>query len=329
MDFIIGVINSDLAGIIQLGKYLLGGFFILASFITYLGVFQNKANWAGLIVSLVVGFVLLQNYVWVMEITRDIVTGIDLKISPDQNATNQYVIMCENMQKIYENNQQKGFSLAIFGTKTLHNLTINLSFIFYSIVSNVMQAVRYSITAIIYKLGPILMPLILFNSTKKVLQGWFVSYVSVLSWPILWHIALSIAVALSGQISPTLDGIEKFAMMNFAVCFVLIFSPMIATSLAAGIGVGAAASLASMGAINKVTEGIRSSGKIAGGGMAQGIEGMAGAAVTHRYSRMLPSALAGGIKGMADKAGIHLSAGEKNTFQAIRNMMSSKKGGAK
>ncbi|HOY09012.1 MAG TPA: type IV secretion system protein [Candidatus Omnitrophota bacterium] len=329
MDFIIGVINSDLAGIIQLGQFLLGGFFVLACFVTYLGVFQNKANWSGLIVRLVIGFFLLQNYILVMETTRDIVAGIDLKISPDQNATNQYVNMCENMQKIYEDNQQKGFSLAVFGTKTLHNFTINLSFIFYSIVSNVMDSVRTAIVAIIYKLGPILMPLILFDSTKKILQGWFTSYVSVLSWPILWHVVLTITVALSGQISPTLDGIEKFAMMNFAVCFVLIYSPLIVSGLVAGIGVGAAASLASMGAVNKVSEGVRGSSRIAGGGVAQGLEGVAGALVTHNYLKILPMALGGGIKGMADKAGIHLSEGEKSTFQAIKNMMSSKKGGVK
>ena len=329
MDFIIDVINSDMAGIIQLGRFLIGGFFIIASFITYLGVFQNKANWTGLILRLVIGFVLLQNYIWIMETTRDIVHGIDLKISPSQNATEQYVTMCDNIHAIFTKNQQKGFFPAIFGKKTLYNLTINLSFIFYSIVSNVMESVRYSIVAVVYKLGPILIPLILFDSTKKVLQGWFTSYVSVLSWPILWHVVLAVVVSLSGQISPTLDGIEKFAMMNFAVCFVLIYSPMIVSSLAAGIGTGVAISLASMGAVNKVTEGIRGGGRIAGGGFAQGVDGASGALVTRNYWNILPSALGGGIKGMADKAGIYPSEGEKNTFQAIKNMMASKKGGTK
>ena len=78
------------------------------------------------------------------------------------------------------------------------------------------------------------------------------SYVSVLAWPILWHIVLSVAVALSAQIAQTGEGIEQFACLNFAICFVLVFSPMIVSGLVAGAGIGAAAAVAGSVALNRL-----------------------------------------------------------------------------
>ncbi|MCA9408627.1 MAG: hypothetical protein KC733_08050, partial [Candidatus Omnitrophica bacterium] len=241
MDFILDAIRGDLTGTLIIGRTLLGAFFVLACFFMYLGIFTSKnANWSGLLFRLVLGFVLLQNYSLVMDSVKDIIVAVDSTVNPSTTGAEQYMVISENMQKLYEENQPKGFSLAVFGKKTLHNLTINVSFIFYSIVSNVMQAIRYTITGIIYKIGPLLIPFIVFKSTIKIIEGWFRSYVAVLSWPILWHIVLSIAVTMSGSIDLSLDGVEKFVMLNFAVCFVLIFSPMIVSSLISGAGIGAA-----------------------------------------------------------------------------------------
>ncbi|MCK5580748.1 MAG: type IV secretion system protein [Candidatus Omnitrophica bacterium] len=322
MDFIISVINSDLAGMIDLGRVLLSSLFIISCFVMYLRVFQNKANWTALIIRLIIGFLLLQNYSWIMDTTKDIVVGLDQVINPDQSAANQYVVMSQNMQTVYENNQQKGFSLALFGKKTLHNLVINLSFIFYSIVSNVMQAIRYSIVAIVYKLGPILIPFIVFDATKRIVQGWYTSYIAVLSWPILWHIVLSIAVALSGKIDPTVDGLEKFVMMNFAVCFVLLYSPMIVTSLTYGIGTGIAASMAGIGAVNILTRNIKEGGRVAAKGITGSVDGATGAIASGNFRNVVTRTFSGGLR----RVGFRLSSAERSVFKSIKNMIH-KKGG--
>ena len=39
---------------------------------------------------------------------------------------------------------------------------------------------------------------------------------------------------LKRQIAQTGEGIEQFACLNFAICFVLVFSPMIVSGLVAG-----------------------------------------------------------------------------------------------
>ncbi|MCA9407229.1 MAG: hypothetical protein KC733_00950, partial [Candidatus Omnitrophica bacterium] len=140
MDFILDTIRGDLIGVLTTGRTLLGSFFIMACFFMYLGIFTSKgANWSGLIFRLILGFVLLQNYALVMDSVKDIIVAVDTTINPSESAAEQYMIMSQNMQELYEQNQSTGFSLAVFGKKTLHNLTINLSFIFYSIVSYVMQ----------------------------------------------------------------------------------------------------------------------------------------------------------------------------------------------
>ncbi len=240
MDIVLSVVRNDLATVLNTGRYMLVSLFILAVFINYIGVLNQGANWADVIIRLVIGFILLQNYIWIMDTTYNIVSGVDQTINPNQNYVDQYATMSNNMQNQFQQNTQQNIASqignALFGRFSLHNLIINLSFIFYAVISKIMEAIRYSFTGIWYKLGPILIPLILFRSTASVLKGWYTSYVAVLCWPILWHIALSIAVALSNQIGSTGGGIEQFACLNFAVCFVVIISPFIVSGLIAGTG---------------------------------------------------------------------------------------------
>jgi hypothetical protein len=247
MDLVLLAVKNDLDTVLRTGWYLLSSLFILAVFIQYLGVLENRANWPNLLLRLVIGFVLLQNYVWIMDTTKEIVVGVDQRINPEQSYINQYASMSDNMRSSFESNTQVSFVSKVvdfFGRLSLHNLIINLSFIFYALVSKVMEVIRYSLLGILYKLGPVLVPLILFNSTSGVLKGWFTSYVTILSWPILWHIALSVAVALSAQIGSSAQGIEQFAALNFAVCLILILTPLIMSSLVSGGGLGGTASIA-------------------------------------------------------------------------------------
>ncbi len=240
MDIVLSVVRNDLATVLSTGRYMLVSLFILAVFVNYIGVLNQGTNWADVIIRLVIGFVLLQNYIWIMDTTYNIVSGVDQTINPNQNYVDQYATMSNNMQNQFQQNTQQNIASqignALFGRFSLHNLIINLSFIFYAVISKIMEAIRYSFTGIWYKLGPILIPLILFRSTASVLKGWYTSYVAVLCWPILWHIAISIAVALSNQIGATGGGIEQFACLNFAVCFVVIISPFIVSGLIAGTG---------------------------------------------------------------------------------------------
>jgi hypothetical protein len=245
MDTVINAVKTDLSTVLSTGQYLLVSLFLLAVFVQYVGLLSHPVNWADVIVRLIIGFILLQSYEWIMDTTYAIITGIDQTINPNQDFVSQYAAMSTNMQQQFQNNTQQNIASqvgnAIFGRFSLHNLIINISFIFYAIVSNIMQNIRYSISGILYKLGPVLIPLILFQSTGKVLKGWYVSYVSVLCWPILWHIVLGLAVALSAQIGSSSQGIEQFACLNLAICFVLIFSPFIISSMVAGVGAGASA----------------------------------------------------------------------------------------
>ncbi len=223
---------------------MLASFFVLAVFLQYVGVLSRPVNWADVIVRLVIGLVLIQNYTWIMDTTRTVVSDVDVMVNPNQDYVSQYAQISNNAHQQHEASIQQGVlsqvENTLFGWFSLHTLIMNLSFIFYSIMSKVMEAVRYTMTAILYKLGPVLIPLILFQSTIHMVKGWFVSYVSVLCWPILWHIVLAMAVTISGN-NPTL---EQFACINFAVCFVLIFSPLIVNHIVAGIGTGSSSALA-------------------------------------------------------------------------------------
>ncbi len=347
MEFVTDVVKEDLNGVMQVGRFMIASLFALAVLTHYLGIFHNNSNWSSLLLRLVVGFVLLQNYVWIMDTTKDIVIGLDAKINPNQDFVNQYVQMVENVRAEYEESIQQNFTTRIldFGKNTVHNLIINFSFIFYAIVSRIMEAIRYSVVGIMYKLGPVLIPLILFNSTKRVLNGWFTSYVSVLSWPILWHITLSIAVAISERIGVSGEGIEQFVALNFAIGFILVFSPMIITSLAAGIGAGGAVSLAGAFATKMALDTMKQGGRVGVAGLAGAAGGVAGAARTVSQKGINPSvtlgervrnmvsnaghvtgaAMYGGIKNMANKTGLNLSKGERSSLWAIRKKMKTKK----
>ncbi|MBF0490206.1 MAG: type IV secretion system protein [Candidatus Omnitrophica bacterium] len=251
MDLVISVIKVDLGNCLNAGRYMLVSLFILAVFIRYVGLLSHHVNWADVILRLVIGFILLQNYVWIMDTTRNMVCGVDQMITPEQDFVNQYANMSQTMQTKNENTTNQSILTQVanavvnFGRYTIRNLIINLSFIFYALFAKVMEAIRYSMVAILYKTGPVLIPLLLFESTANVVKGWYTSYVSVLCWPILWHIILSIAVSLGNQIM-TNGGLEQFACLNFAVCFVLIFSPFIINSFVAGLGVGSSSGLAGM-----------------------------------------------------------------------------------
>ncbi|MCA9407205.1 MAG: hypothetical protein KC733_00815 [Candidatus Omnitrophica bacterium] len=324
MDYIINVVKGDISGIISAGQLMLSSLFLLAVVTQYIGIINHQGGWAGLLLRLAIGYVLLQNYIWLLDTTREIVVGVDQLINPDQSFVNQYAVMSDNLRQQYEDNVQQSITSQIFsfGKNTIHNLIINLSFIFYAVISRIMESIQYSVTAILYKLGPILVPLILFNSTKRVLSGWYASFVSVLSWPILWHITLAIAVAVSQRIGLTGEGIEYFVALNFAVGFVLIFSPMIISSLVAGIGMGSAASFAGAFASKSAYDTIRQGSRIGVAGMAGSVSGGIQAVrntpntlapnptITERFKQTMGSfaqvpigSVYGGIKASSTKAG--------------------------
>ncbi|MCA9408602.1 MAG: hypothetical protein KC733_07925, partial [Candidatus Omnitrophica bacterium] len=168
-------------------------------------------------------------------------------------------------------------------------------------------------------------PFLVFKSTIRIVEGWFKSYVSVISWPIIWHIVLSIAVTLSGSIDLTLDGVEKFIMLNFAVCFVLIFTPMIMSSLISGAGIGAAASWAALGAVYNISEHVKRGGRTATGTLAGSVDSAVGSALSGEYKSIVPASLSGGFRGLSQKVGFEPSINEKKIFNSIRQMLSPKK----
>ncbi len=255
MDLVIQAVKNDLPNCLSTGQTMLISLFVVAVFVRYVGLLSHYVNWADVILRLVIGFVLLQNYIWIMDTTRDIVTSVDQTVNPNQDFVSQYANMSNTMQTQHVNTTRQSIlgqvtnAVVSFGRYTIRNLIINLSFIFYAVVSKIMESVRYCITAILYKIGPLLIPLVLFESTGQVVKGWYTSYVSVLCWPILWHIVLGIAVTIGSQI-PTNGGLEQFACLNLALCFVLIFSPFIINSLVAGVGAGSSAALGGLMATN-------------------------------------------------------------------------------
>jgi type IV secretory pathway VirB6-like protein len=265
MDAIIQAVQVDLPNCLSAGQAMLAALFVVAVFVRYTGLLSHHVNWADVIVRLVIGFVLLQNYTSIMDTTRTIVADVDTTINPTQDYVTQYATMSQNIQQRQQSMTRQSILTQIgngfFGPFSLHNLVINLSFIFYAVVSKIMEAVRYSMTGILYKIGPVLIPLILFESTGHIVKGWFVSYVSVLCWPILWHIVLAIAVNLSNQQVASGNIVEQFAAINFAVCFVLVFSPFIVNSLVSGIGAGSSAGVAGLMSSNSTTNWMSSVGQ--------------------------------------------------------------------
>ncbi len=243
MDLVLSAVKADLDSVLSAGRYMLASFFVMAVFFNYMGLLSRSVNWADIIVRLVIGLVLLQNYTWVMDTTRNIVIDVDAMITPNHSDISQYATMNDNFHKQHQEQTRPGIIdqvKYIFFTAPMHNIIVNLSFLFYGVISKVMEAVRYSFIAILYKLGPALIPLIMFQSCTNVVKGWFTNYVSILCWPILWHIALSVAVSLSAN-APS---IEQFACINFAVGFVLVFSPLIINGFVSGVGASSSTVLA-------------------------------------------------------------------------------------
>lgn len=261
MDLVLTAVKTDLNNVLNAGRYMLASFFVLAVFFNYIGLLSKGVNWAEVILRLVIGLILLQNYTWMMDTTRNIVISVDEMVSPNQDFVAQYAAMSDNFHKQQKETSQPNIidqAKNFFFLAPMHNIVINISFIFYAIVAKVMEAVRYSLVAILYKLGPVLIPLILFQSTGEVIRGWFTNYVSVLCWPILWHIVLGVAVSLSGSVHT----IEQFACTNFAVCFVVLFSPLIVNSIIAGIGVGSSSALAGVMSSKSATNFVGAAGQI-------------------------------------------------------------------
>ena len=243
MDVVLSAVKTDLNNVLNTGRYMLASFFVLAVFFNYVGIMSRNVNWAEVILRLVIGLILLQNYVWIMDTTRNIVVSVDEMINPNQDVISQYAAMNDNFHKQQQETTRPSIIAQVkyvFLLAPMHNIIINLSFLFYALIAKVMEAVRYSLIAVLYKMGPALIPFVLFQSTGTIIKGWFSSYISVLCWPILWHIILGIAVALSAST----NSIEQFACINFAVCFVLVFSPLIINGLIAGIGASSTSVLA-------------------------------------------------------------------------------------
>jgi len=339
-DSLINIIKADLNTSIETGEILLFGLFPLAVLFTLLAVFANKANWSSLILRVIIGIAMIQSYTWIMDMTRDLVVGVNDKIVPVQDFVEQYQQIVENFRTYYENNQQKGFlnQLKEFGKNSITNLVINLSFIFYGIASYVMNTVRFIIAGFLYKIGPALIPFLLFRSTVKVVAGWYTSYVAVLLWPIIWQITLAIAVTISANIAETGDGLMNFISINFAVSAMLIFAPMIVTALAAGYGVGAVASfagvLATTKAFDTLQQGLKagvsgSSGAITAGGTkmfnTSGITQASSAG--GRFVNLMgygmgvsAAFVGGGIKSAATSVGYEASKDERRFFNSFKNI---------
>ncbi|MBU1862484.1 MAG: type IV secretion system protein [Candidatus Omnitrophica bacterium] len=271
------VVKDQVGDMINLGRYLTAGLFGLAALFTYVGIFQGKMNFTRLITCLVIGFVMLQSYTWIMDTTRDIVEGINYQINGGEDYLNEFLDMSTMVQQKHEEVVEKGLgskimdAVANFGKETMHNFVVSLSFMFFSLIVKIMTSIRNCVIGIMYLLGPLLIPFLLFDTTRKVVRGWFTSYIGCLAWPILWNLTVRLSIAYASTFSITddsvpLEALEPFVALNFAVGFVVVFAPMIITSLANGIGAGAAASLAgafaSQSAMNVTKTGIGTAGRV-------------------------------------------------------------------
>ena len=122
---------------------------------------------------LVIGVILLQNYVWLMDTARTIVTSVDQMVNPNQDFVSQYAQMSNNFWQQQQAATQPSIISAIknyFSSAIFHNLIINISFILYAIVANIMEQIRESWVAIMYKLGPFLYLLFYLKQRKGLLK---------------------------------------------------------------------------------------------------------------------------------------------------------------
>lgn len=342
-DIVIGIIKSNLGIVLATGRDLLLGFLPLAIIITYLGVLRNKASWVDLFLRVVICFIILGNYEIWMDSIRNISVSIINTVTP-KDFVSEYKDIVESFQQKYAEQQSTNLWQAIQNAikNSATTLLINLSFLFYSIATFVMNTVRYVFAALLYKIGPLLVPFILFSSTVRVFGGWLTSYISVLFWPLLWRIMMSIAVDQGHNIPLTAEGILSFTAFNLAVAGMIVFSPVIITSIAAGLGAGIAGSLAGAFAtrgafdiFSRVGQGtaLGTSGAI--GGVAKSVQGIMGQEMPPltfggvllgtgiNLSKVFGGATTGTFMGMAKGAGIpiKMTDSERAALQPIRNFM--------
>src|SRR5208282_4486947 len=126
MDLIIQAVKVDLPNCISTGQTMLVSLFVVAVFVRYVGLLSHHVNWADVIVRLVIGFVLLQNYTLIMDTTRSIVSDVDTMINPTQDFVSQYATMSQNIQQQQQNMTRQSILTQIgngfFGPFSLHNL---------------------------------------------------------------------------------------------------------------------------------------------------------------------------------------------------------------
>ena len=99
MDLVLTAVKADLNNILNAGHYMLASFFVLAVFFNFVGIMSRNVNWAEVVLRLVIGLILLQNYIWIMDTTRNIVVSVDEMINPNQDFVSQYAAMSDNFHK--------------------------------------------------------------------------------------------------------------------------------------------------------------------------------------------------------------------------------------
>ena len=337
MDNFFNILKTDMISVVKLAQYLIVAFFPIACFLQYHKVFVGQTNYRVLLVRTVVIFMILTNYVSFMELNKDIIAGVTKKITNGQNNAilySQMLTKAEQKQRENQKQEKKSFlkSLGNFGVGnfTIQNVIVTTCFYFYRIVTRVMGVVQKTMIGILYKLGPLLLLFLLFDKTIAVVIGWYRSYLCTLSWPLLWSIILSLAVTISKNYNISGVGFELFIAVNFAVCWVIIFTPMIINNLVSGAGIGTAASIAG-GMASKMTAnalqrtaGVMTqsgAGTIRGGlkpmissGSSSGVK-MGSASLPRNFMNKVTTVtggmIGGGFSGMGKSMGLIPSEGEK------------------
>lgn len=335
MDIVNSIVAERADQLIVIGRMLLGSFFILATVTTYLGSMQGRQGWTGLFIRLTIGFMLLQNYAFVMTQTEKIVESINQKINPDGSWLERYVEMSSKVYDSYQKNVKRSMLDVVrsLAKNALHNFVVNISFIFNSLTMRIMKVVQDTLLAILKTLGPILIPFLVFSSTQNIVVGWYKSYVEILTWPILWGIVLTLAARIGESYGIFGENLETFVAMNFALGFVILFSPMIVSLISRGLGVGTAASVAATGATLMATNALTGTGSAAlastGGmitGASQGVMQQIGNSTANvmrfsggsMLSRLgsatvagtwggMKGAVTGAVKGVANHSGVRLN----------------------
>ncbi len=286
MEVILNFAKQDIEHVIGLGKTLAGGFLVLACLLNYIATVQGKANWPALMVSFVMAIFILHNYVGIMDTTVELIAIVNQEVNKKDTYLSSYIKMVDDFRSVYEQNQKEKFSIFDIGYKLLHNLITNLSFMFYGAVIYIMKFVREHLLGIMFRLGPLVIPFMVFNNTKKVPIGWYASFVSVCLWPLVWQLVLTYAVEQASQIDLSFNNIVHFVNLNFVVCILVVLTPVLVSSLVAGVGIGAASYITSLFAIKQASELTQRTAKTFAGGIGGGITG--GVATYSQIKKELP-----------------------------------------